>query len=61
MGSAYRSNYTRKRFRTYYDSKVRGESSLKKQISFKMGLNNFANASGAAKTEVGVKLSRYFC
>ena len=54
MGGAYRSNYTRKRFRLYYASKDRSESSIKKQISIKMGLNHFGNASTMTKTEVRV-------
>lgn len=53
MGGAYRSNYTRKKFRLYYASKERSENSVKRQFSLRKGLNHFASTSGLPKSEVG--------
>nr|CAB3267283.1 transient receptor potential cation channel subfamily M member 1-like [Phallusia mammillata] len=49
MGGAYRSSYTRKRFRLHYSMKA--DNGMRKQLSIKMGLNAFGTSTSFHKTD----------
>jgi len=50
MGAAYRSSYTRKRFRLHYAAKA--PAPMKKQLSFRLALNSFGNSNATSKADV---------